>query len=238
MHTRICPSPFCNTLLSYKLTSDFNIAKRKNSKCRSCTLKQRKRKTSTYEKIGRKLKGKIPWNKGISHKAETRIKLSKTWWKKGHRPANADSRKGKTFEQIYGTVRGQKMREQKRKRALAGVLQGTFRPNYSIVGCNFLNLIAKETGTNIQHALNKGEFLVPGTNYFVDGYDSQNNIVYEWDESFHYLPNGSLRNIDQKRQQIIEEKLNCLVIRINNLTPNIDNIKNQILCTHLKSFTF
>ncbi|KAK3099339.1 hypothetical protein FSP39_002841 [Pinctada imbricata] len=41
---------------------------------------------------------------------------------------------------------------------------------------------AKHKGSpiQIQHALNQGEFKVPGTNYRCDGYDRTNNTIYEY----------------------------------------------------------
>ena len=41
---------------------------------------------------------------------------------------------------------------------------------------------AKHKGSpiQIQHALNQGEFKVPGTNYRCDDYDRTNNTIYEY----------------------------------------------------------
>ena len=45
------------------------------------------------------------------------------------------------------------------------------------------------------------------------GYDKENNIWYEWDESRHYK-NGILKEKDLKRQKRIIDLLNCEFIRI------------------------
>ena len=58
-------------------------------------------------------------------------------------------------------------------------------PNYNPKGCECFNKLMKETNTFIQHAENGGEFHIKELGYFVDGYDSKNNIVYEYDEEFH-----------------------------------------------------
>jgi hypothetical protein len=71
----------------------------------------------------------------------------------------------------------------------------------------------EETGTNIQHAENGGEFFIKELGYWVDGYDHINNIVYEWDETPHYV-NNELREKDKLRQIEIEKFLNCKFIRI------------------------
>jgi hypothetical protein len=45
---------------------------------------------------------------------------------------------------------------------------------------------------------------------FIDGYDPINNVAYEIDESHHKYRLGD----DIKRQQLIEKRLNCSIIRI------------------------
>ena len=73
-----------------------------------------------------------------------------------------------------------------------------------------------ENNYNFKHAENGGEYQVPGTRYFVDGYDIENNIVLEYDESHHFTPDGKLRKVDIERQENIIKILNCKFIRINN----------------------
>lgn len=46
----------------------------------------------------------------------------------------------------------------------------------------WLDYIQKCKGTYIVHSLNGGPFIVPGTSYSVTGYDSANNIIYEYRE--------------------------------------------------------
>jgi hypothetical protein len=70
-----------------------------------------------------------------------------------------------------------------------------------------------ESGINIQHAENGGEFHIKELGYWVDGYDKENNTVYEWDEKSHYI-NGELREKDLIRQKEIKAFLNCKFIRI------------------------
>jgi len=52
----------------------------------------------------------------------------------------------------------------------------------------------------------------PIIGYFIDGYDKQNNIVYEIDEKAHLSPNKKKRDI--LRQENIINKLNCQFVRI------------------------
>jgi hypothetical protein len=71
----------------------------------------------------------------------------------------------------------------------------------------------EETGTHIQHAENGREFYIKELGYWVDGYDAENNVVYEFDEPHHFR-NGILREHDVRRQAEIEQHLNCRFIRI------------------------
>lgn len=70
-----------------------------------------------------------------------------------------------------------------------------------------------ENNCNIQHALNGGEYHIKELGYFVDGYDSKNNIVYEWDEETHFNYLG-LKERDINRQNEIINHLKCDFIRI------------------------
>ena len=48
----------------------------------------------------------------------------------------------------------------------------------------------------------------------MDGFDKENNTVYEYDERCHFDRNGNLKSVDIKRQQEIQEFLRCKFIRI------------------------
>jgi hypothetical protein len=50
------------------------------------------------------------------------------------------------------------------------------RRPYSKVAIMWMESLNK----NIQHAENGGEFRIPGTNYFADGYDKSSNTIYEF----------------------------------------------------------
>lgn len=67
---------------------------------------------------------------------------------------------------------------------------------------------------NIQHAMNGGEYHIKDLGYWLDGYDKENNIVYEFDESYHFNFDGELKEKDKIRQQEIEKYLNCEFVRI------------------------
>jgi hypothetical protein len=140
----------------------------------------------------------IPWNKGKSMSEEHRIKL-------------ADSLKNTRFGKSPDAETRKKLRKSIVDRLEK--INKKFHPPYNKKGCEYFNKLMIETGTNIQHAENGGEFHIKELGYWVDGYDKENNIVYEWDEKSHYI-NGKLKEKDISRQREIENFLNCLFIRI------------------------
>jgi hypothetical protein len=87
-------------------------------------------------------------------------------------------------------------------------------PSYNSNGCQIFENIMKENNSYIQHAMNGGEFFIKELGYWTDGYDKENNIVYEFDEHHHFDKNGNLSQKDIRRQQEIENLLNCRFIRI------------------------
>ena len=88
-----------------------------------------------------------------------------------------------------------------------------FHPPYNPRGCDYFNKLMEEKGIRIQHAENGGELYIKELGYWVDGYDKENNVVYEWGEKKHYI-NGILREKDSIRQKEIEDFLKCEFIRI------------------------
>lgn len=86
-------------------------------------------------------------------------------------------------------------------------------PSFNRRGCEVFDKIMEEKNIHIQHALNGGEFYIKELGYWVDGYDAENNVVYEYDEKFHYRY-GELKEEDVRRQKEIEDLLKCKFIRI------------------------
>lgn len=83
-------------------------------------------------------------------------------------------------------------------------------PNYNPTACKLIDEYGAQNGYNFQHAENGGEFLVPTTRYFVDGYDKQKNVVIEIDESHHKYQLEK----DVEREQTIKSILGCKFIRL------------------------
>lgn len=92
---------------------------------------------------------------------------------------------------------------------------GPIKVRYSFNGCKYINKLNEEKHRNLQHAENGGEICIDG--YWLDGYDKELNIAFEYDESFHYkdVKNNILNDRDIKRQNYIIKKLHCEFWRYN-----------------------
>jgi len=151
-------------------------------------IKQKLSKSLSGDKNrNRFLNGNVPWNKGekISRKVRKKISLS---------------------------IKGKKLSsETKLKLRLLAIdrikRQGVIR-SFNLNACKFIEEFGKKSGYNFQHALNGGEIEVCG--YFVDGYDKEKNVIFEYDEPHHYQIDGKLRRKDKIRQDIL----------INEIKPN------------------
>ena len=88
-------------------------------------------------------------------------------------------------------------------------------PRYSKKSIQFIEKLNKEKNWHLQHAENGGEKFVCG--YWVDGYDKNLNIVFEYDEPHHYenVEQNILKEKDLLRQQYIIGVLKCDFYRYN-----------------------
>lgn len=141
--------------------------------------------------------GYEPWNKG-----KPMSEVYKSNWEKGVK----NTRWGPPDEETAKKLRKTFVKKLK-------IMDKNFHPPYSKRGCEYFNKLMDETGIKIQHAENGGEFHIEELGYWVDGYDKENNTVYEWDDKRHYI-NGELSEKDKNRQRRIEELLRCKFIRI------------------------
>jgi len=91
--------------------------------------------------------------------------------------------------------------------------------SYNKNGCEYLDQFSKENGWNIQHAMNGGEKQISG--YSVDGYDSERNIVIEYDEPAHYDGFGNLKKNDVERMNRIIKEQKCKFYRYNEKTQQL-----------------
>lgn len=156
------------------------------------------------------VKGNVPWNKGLSVIDNDSIKRQALSLKKSYKDGKIiNHNKGKKCSE-----------EQKIKIRLSTIkyiksLNGSMTPRYSLRGCDYINSLNERMGWNLQHAENGGEIEVCG--YYLDGYDKERNIAFEYDESKHYkdVYNNILREKDIIRHKIIMEHLKCKFYRYN-----------------------
>jgi hypothetical protein len=92
---------------------------------------------------------------------------------------------------------------------------GGISPRFNKKACEFIDDFGNKRGFNFRHALNKGEYYIITLNCFVDGYDEEKNIVFEYDEPHHYYATGQLKPKDIKRMNEIKHHLKCKFIRYN-----------------------
>lgn len=86
---------------------------------------------------------------------------------------------------------------------------------FSKRGCEFMDKLNESKGWHLQHGMNGGEVVVGG--YYLDGYDKDLNIAFEYDEPAHYVDvqNNVLKERDIRRMNYIHSKLNCRFFRYN-----------------------
>ena len=191
--------PDCNRIQMYSSMDSFRNAVKKNTRCSSCNNK-----------------GKRNPNFGKITSEETKKKLSKSLsgeknrfsFLKGNIPWNIGKKNcfsEETKNKISSSIKGRKLSsETKYKCRLSAIKriekQGIVRA-FNQKACIFIDELNKEKGWNFQHAKNGGEVELYG--YFVDGYDKEKNIIFEYDESHHYQINGELKHKDLVRQETI-----------------------------------
>jgi len=172
------------------------------------------------KKRSQKMSGEFNPFYGKKHDSKTRKKISETL---KNSDKNTSYRNKDYREKMSQLLKGRKFsNEHRRKLRLARIKQieenllnnNQLSPNYNPYACDILNNISKETNTKIQHAMNGGEYHIKELGYWVDGYDKENNIVYEIDEKHHFNNDGMLKEKDIIRQTEITEYLNCEFIRI------------------------
>jgi hypothetical protein len=142
---------------------------------------------------------------GEKHSADTLVKMSEIKLGKNNpmfeRKISDDTRKKhrlSMIDYIKGTIKEGKI----------------MHPNFSKKACIVFEKISKDKNIHIQHAMNGGEFFIEKLGYWLDGYDIENNVVYEYDEKHHYDLSGNLNEKDILRQSQIEDVLKCEFIRI------------------------
>lgn len=155
-----------------------------------------------------KTKGYPIWNKGLKASTDERV-------------FNYVKTRKENFKNGKFVIKGRKHTEETKLKLRLKALKyieeckGPIQPRYSIEGCKYIDALNEKFGWNLQHAENGGEYTIGG--YFLDGYDKEKNIVFEYDEEIHYkdLVNNVLTDHDIERQNYIINQLNCTFFRYN-----------------------
>lgn len=84
-----------------------------------------------------------------------------------------------------------------------------YSANFNPNACKYIYALNEEKGWHLQHALNGGEITVGP--YFLDGYDKELNIAFEYDERKHHCKKK--RKHDIVKQNYIINTLKCKFYR-------------------------
>jgi hypothetical protein len=125
----------------------------------------------------------------------------------GHKVS--DVTKEKISAKIKGIKRNDETKEKLRIAKIKQLQKQGVSRSYNPVACQFIAEFGCKYGYNFQHAMNGGELTFSG--YFVDGYDKEKNIVFEYDEAKHENYNKKMKDI--KRIFNLINKINCKILR-------------------------
>lgn len=208
---RYCPN--CGIEILHKQKKQRNFLRKNGLKCRSCGTKTGNinRDKSYYSSVEYKKKLSDAAT-GHTHTEETKRKLSEAA-RKNNPMYNSEvvirqveSRQEKWMETCQSTDHRRNLRLKAIKRIEEHKLNGNqLCPAFNPKACNYLDLLSKQKGWDIQHAMNGGEYRISDLGYWVDGYDKGRNIVIEYDEPFH----DKHTEKDLRRQHEIIEHLGC-----------------------------
>lgn len=88
----------------------------------------------------------------------------------------------------------------KRKEAQLKKSGSSMRAAYNPIACQYIDRLNEAKGWHLQHALNGGEIRCGP--YWMDGYDKDLNIVFEYDEPRHHKPSAQKHDKDRQKNII------------------------------------
>lgn len=221
---RNCPS--CNKLLKYSSFKTFNYANQLHSLCLGCTTSKRYEKITILERLCSNPQNNINCKKTLTYKTRTSYLTARN--KSGVcKSCNSFSKNNPFYGKSFSEKTIYKMRlkaiENLRKKGIKMGYKGA--GNYNSKACEYIDKLNKENGWNLQHALNGGEVEIYG--YFVDGYDKEKNIIFEYDELGHNTQKRKLKDIIRQNNIISylkENNINVNFWRYDEKNNNLYNI--------------
>lgn len=155
-------------------------------------------------------KGHIAWNKGLTIKTSDSVKQQSITIRQNYMS-------GKNIPYNLGTHHTEDHKYKQRLGAIEYLKKnkGFHNPRFNKNSGEYIEKLNKENNWNLQYYGNGGECEILG--YFLDGYDKEKNIVFEYDEPKHYkdVYNNILSDKDIIRQNNIINKLHCQFWRYN-----------------------
>lgn len=192
---KLCPK--CGKLQNYSSYDSLRNAARKNTICNPCRgdMSKIKPKDGIWKRICSSCGNEMIYScrrsyniceknnvicRKCANKKNAKIKDISWMRSNDYRQKMSESLKKARKTDSYGDSFKEKCRINRAKNVLNGILN---QPQYNKIACEFINNINKKFGWMLVHAENGGEKVING--FFVDGYDKDKNIVFEYDEPKH-----------------------------------------------------
>jgi len=137
------------------------------------------------------------------------------------------SNANKLYAKLPGYKNPAKRQDVRRKIRLSVIkhiqnkIQKDLRPCYNSEACNFIDELNRKNNWNLRHALSGGEHYIRELGFWLDGYDKDKNIVFEYNERKHYNIDGSLKERDINRMNEIKKLYGCKYLVYNELENKI-----------------
>jgi len=160
----------------------------------------------TRNKMRGKRKNFVPWNKGLTkydHPSILKISILQT---------KNNSAKSLNARRKIKIARLRELEDRYGKYQLV--------PNYNKNSIPIIENYGKKHGYTFQHAENGGEVFFRKAAAWADGYDEEKNVIIEYYEKSHYLNNKTLNEKTIMREKILQQLLECTIIRIHAYNPN------------------
>lgn len=201
---RNCPE--CNRELGYTTKKAWKHANKINRLCNSCGRKAEKhwRYTGVTEP-----KSCIDCEKEIDFRA-VRCKScnrKKIIEEQGVNPKFLNSKRNEGMKHSEETLKLMSVAAINERR-----VKNLHPVNYNKDSIEILEKFGRDNNLNLQHAENKGEFVVMipnGNTYFVDGYDKDKNVVVEYIENSSWHKSPKKKIYHSLRKEEIKNYLNC-----------------------------